>query len=363
MEAQRQELESVISQQAAYWVVVLEDGSGPDKRLAFSSWLRESHRHVQAFLSASSRWSSLDHIDPQHRLDVQSLLESGDSNITSITEGGRQAHPVESWARRRLDVLKAVACVAAVVILALVSWTLLSGESWQSEEIATGIGEQRAYKLADGSIVHLNTNSRVMIDYSAKSREVRLLRGEALFTVEHDAARPFRVSANRVRIQAVGTQFNVYLAHAQTTVTVLEGAVKIAQDSRANKDDATAIAVKQPAARNWGTNAGDFVLGAGQQATVTLNGEVKPLPIENVIETAAWRERRVIFKAKPLTEIAAQFNRYSTRQIRIVGREIGQRRLSGVFDVDDPELLVEFLSRDDAISIHRTKEEIVVESN
>ncbi len=94
----------------------------------------------------------------------------------------------------------------------------------------TSLGEQRFFKLDDGSVLYLNTQSRVEVRYSRAARVVRLIEGEAMFTVEHDAARPFRVMAGPTVIQAVGTRFNVYRTRLSTTVSVVEGVVKIAAD-------------------------------------------------------------------------------------------------------------------------------------
>src|SRR3546814_5131662 len=55
----------------------------------------------------------------------------------------------------------------------------------------TGIGEQRTFELADGSKVTLNTATEIRVDYRARERIVRLVRGQALFDVAHAPDRPF----------------------------------------------------------------------------------------------------------------------------------------------------------------------------
>jgi len=51
-------------------------------------------------------------------------------------------------------------------------------------------------------VVYLNTHSHVAIRFTAHTREVRLLDGEALFRVHHDTSRPFRVSTDDAVVQA-----------------------------------------------------------------------------------------------------------------------------------------------------------------
>ena len=79
--------------------------------------------------------------------------------------------------------------------------------------------------LADGSIVTLNTASRIETRMNGQERTVRLLEGEAFFEVAHDATRPFRVYAGDGMTVAVGTAFSVRLNKNAVEVVVSEGKV------------------------------------------------------------------------------------------------------------------------------------------
>src|SRR5690606_17855872 len=82
---------------------------------------------------------------------------------------------------------------AAALIVAAGLWL-----SWRaaSTELATGIGEQRTVALADGSIITLNTGSRIRLQYKNNRRDIELKQGEAFFKVAADAQRPFRVNTS-----------------------------------------------------------------------------------------------------------------------------------------------------------------------
>lgn len=56
-------------------------------------------------------------------------------------------------------------------------------------------GEHKAVRMADGSLIHLNTASRIEVDVRGGMGYVRLLSGEALFPVARDLMRPFVVEA------------------------------------------------------------------------------------------------------------------------------------------------------------------------
>jgi len=193
-------------------------------------------------------------------------------------------------------------------------------------------------------------------------RSIRLLEGEALFNVEHDPARPFRVIAGPTVIEAIGTRFNVYRTDAGTTVSVVEGIVEIsptippALSARAApppRSDA------QPQVRPVSVVAERVV--AGEQARVSLEGEIVKEAVPDRARVVAWRERRLVFRGDPLEDVVREFNRYNELQIRLEGDALRARRLTGVFDADDPMSLLQFLTRDGTLIVDETGgDEIVI---
>ncbi|MFD2427832.1 FecR family protein [Sphingobium scionense] len=91
----------------------------------------------------------------------------------------------------------------------------------------TALGETRTVQLADGSRIHLNTNSSVEVALRDDIRQITLLKGEAQFDVAHDKKRPFIVNADGTLVRAVGTMFNVRLRADVTELTVIEGIVAV----------------------------------------------------------------------------------------------------------------------------------------
>ena len=72
------------------------------------------------------------------------------------------------------------------------------------ETLSTVIGQMREIVLPDGSIVSLNTDSEISVAFSPTVRKICLLRGEALFDVAKNKARPFVVWAGGTQVRAVG---------------------------------------------------------------------------------------------------------------------------------------------------------------
>src|SRR3546814_12332562 len=65
------------------------------------------------------------------------------------------------------------------------------------------------FELADGSKVTLNTATEIRVDYRARERIVRLVRGQALFDVAHAPERPFLVLVAARTVHALRTIFEV----------------------------------------------------------------------------------------------------------------------------------------------------------
>ena len=75
-------------------------------------------------------------------------------------------------------------------------------------------------RLPDGSIVELDAQSEIAVNFEPSVRRVELVRGEALFKVQKDPNRPFIVRAGGVEVRAVGTAFDVRLGSAAVEVFV-----------------------------------------------------------------------------------------------------------------------------------------------
>lgn len=371
LDSKTRQLEALQAQQASAWLESLRrPNSGAEAR--FVSWLKESPRNVRDFLIMLSLDHALSGIDADRVRNIEALLAQANPRLASLpSRGGGAAGgaaPVGSGAsRRRMFAAftgltgpgsrrRRLCAVAAGLLMTAIggwAWLVHARAGWTQFETATG--EQRTFELPDGSVVYLNTHSRVAIRFAAHAREVRLLNGEALFRVHHDTSRPFRVSTDDAVVQAVGTQFDVYRREDGTVISVIEGRVNVmpALPSAAG-----------PAARGAAAaapqKAPSRMLAASQEARVSHAGSVSIREVDNVTDSVAWRERRLIFNEQTLGQIIGEFNRYRSNPIRLEGTEVSARTYTGVFDADDADSLVEVLARDPALSVDRSPAGIVV---
>jgi transmembrane sensor len=318
-------------------------GGDEKVRRTLVEWLLQSRRHVRTHLFMAALDEELRHIDPQRRIPIpQVRMNEVSSTAISAPASPSQTSPRTSrrWAF--------AAAAGVMLLLAALMYQLTPFELGGWRQYATAVGEQRAISLADGSIVQLNTRSRVKVRVSETSRDIRLLEGEALFKVREDSSRPFNVFTSDATIVAVGTQFNVYRLAGRTRVSVLEGRVRV---SAGQESPHFVQAPATPAP----------LLSAGEEAEIRRDGRIDRRETPDVIHTAAWTQRRVVFRQEPLAEVIREFNRYrKTPQFRVEHEALATRRYSGIFDVDDPNSLEDVLAEEEDVILERIGNTIVI---
>jgi ferric-dicitrate binding protein FerR (iron transport regulator) len=147
----------------------------------------------------------------------------------------RQGRPGRLGDGDRRSVVWRIAGIAAgIAVIAtgsLAVWhTGRPAPAQQFREFASAPGSRTTIVLRDGTRLALGpaTHLRVPGDFGASSRTVEL-DGEVLFTVVHDARRPFQVRTRHTTVTDVGTTFAVraYADDADEQIAVAEGEVAL----------------------------------------------------------------------------------------------------------------------------------------
>jgi len=309
--------------QAADWICRHDEGLTAAQREEFDRWMQDPG-HAAAYARLKATWGTLDRMS---ELWPASRLE----------EDPDFAPPP----RRRLwywlapTVLAAAAVVAVFFVVHRAAPGVPANGSWSGE---TAVGEQRKLELSDGSVVQLNTDTAVSVNYSVGERRVNLSRGEAHFAVAKNPDRPFIVAVGGVTVRAVGTAFDVRLRPDSVEVLVTEGKVRV--------DDAQRGGSLLPASSGTETP----LLVAGQRATISIGSAVAssaaavsaPLPVE-ISQELSWQQGRLQFGPTPLSEVVAEFNRYNRHQLIIADPAIGSFRIGGTFLIHGYEDFVRVL--------------------
>jgi transmembrane sensor len=314
-------------------------------------WLTASPLHLREYmavlrvageLGAALRGMDLD-VDALLDADRHADVDAGPRNVIALPLPPRTAPPAARPSRgaggRRARVrswglgLAAAVCGAAV----------LAGWAWpRTETYSTAHAEQRSVRLADRSTVHLNAQSSVRATMTPWSRHVQLLKGQASFVVAPDR-RPLQVVAGALRVEDIGTTFDIALYRQQARIEVAEGRVHVWRADRP----------AQPMLAD---------LGAGQRARIdTATGRIE-LASEDVAAMHAWWQRRIVFRDEPLANVAEDFNRLNRTRLLIDDAAAGAMRLTGNLRGDDIASLRAFLADQPTLRVTATADAIRVGS-
>lgn len=352
-------LNKQIAEEAAHWATTLDAGPLNFKQKSdLLSWLKTSPVHLNELLMALSLFECVGFSDPAGANDIDDILKQASVNVAPLAEASVSFSetPVATRGKR----IWTGAAIAACLAILILTFQLLSSvqNRWKGTEaniISTALGEQRSVTLDDGSVVFVNTQSRIAVTYSDEYRTVEVERGEALFDVEENADRPFRVIAGDTIAEALGTRFNVRYINDEAEVSVIQGTVAVTRDgylfkeldrSQSDADVADLIEV-------GALDDGRIILVAGESAELSATSWVPTLAVTNADVVSAWTTRRLMFDEDRLEDIAAEFNRYNRVRLVIESETLSNERLSGVFSADDPESLVDFLTMTNDVRVSR----------
>ncbi len=303
--------------EATKWAVRLDaDNLTETETEALENWLARDPRNVGALVRAQAVWASVDRLRAM----------------------GMRASSVP--AKPRLSARHWMAAVAASLLIAVAGWSTFS---FFHGRFATSHSEVRQVALEDGSIVTLNSDSVVKVDYQGNIRSIYLESGEASFKVAHNKARPFVVHAGNLLVRAVGTKFTVKLKDGEVSVVVDEGAVEI---KRADQP--------RPARKL-----------ARDQELIAKNSspmQVASVDPHELVRRLSWEQGWLIFDGETLAEAAERVNRYTDEPVVIDDDRLAERSFVGAFRIGDAKAFAQSAAaaydatvREEGGAIHLTR--------
>ncbi len=175
--------------------------------------------------------------DPRHAAAYDAACDADAAVVALFSTPAPIAMPSTRPAPNRLSRRWIAGGGAMAAALALAFVYTGSDPASAPYTIATRAGVSQTIDLEPGTQIVLNGDSRVTLDRE-RPRYASLDRGEALFVVRHDDARPFTVDVGAAKLVDLGTVFNVARTDDATRVAVSEGVVMYNPDSDAVRIDA-----------------------------------------------------------------------------------------------------------------------------
>jgi transmembrane sensor len=261
----------------------------------FEQWRERSPANAIAFARALATWERFD--------------------------GETTARPATPHRVTRRELLRAAGVVLAVGVA---GGGVFTGRAYAWSSATTAVGESRTLRLPDGSTAALNTDSRLSWRFSATERSLWIERGEIGLQlgagpqpVLHGERRGVLLSAGR---------FNARLRNDAIDLLVLEGEARIEQRVvKASPDPLNGSAAPS--------------LLVSRDAAI-----VRSAAPEQVAGTLAWQRGEILFQDATLGTAVEEYNRFLTRKIVIVDRELASIPVGGRFTSTDPREFLEAIS-------------------
>jgi len=301
------ELEA-IRDHAAEWVVREDRGLSPLEQRAFQSWLKSDPRHATAYGQSTASWRHF------HSLGA------------ALSNPAQEPQPLLSqW-----PVLAGLA--AAVMICGLIIYQRFT-PAFETSPLASNLSIPLPItrRLADGSIARLKADAEIEEIYTPQERRVRMVRGEAFFTVEKDKARPFYVEAGNTTVRAVGTAFSVRLQTHEVNILVTEGTVHV------TPPPPTVGAEMHMAATPARVEAGHRAIVASSPREKVPEVLVSPVTTAEIVNSLAWNVPMLELAGSTLGDLATAFTQQSGQKIEITDPLLRAVRIGGRFPNQDVE--------------------------
>ena len=231
---------------------------------------------------------------------------SNDEIATQLSISKRTYHSLKTTQRKirenqspskQYNLVHKLLRIAAILIIPLLSiagsYLYIKQNTYNPELIQCFVpeGENQEVILPDGSTVNINSGSILIYPKKFKGDTRTLyLTGEANFTVKKDKEHPFIVSTSYLKVQALGTKFNVqaYSESDKITTTLENGAVKV--DKIAGGEDS-------------------FILSPNEQLEYNHKTGVFEKRKINAANYSGWTKGELNFINQPLKEILATIQR------------------------------------------------------
>jgi transmembrane sensor len=298
----RRRIAPAVAEQAVEWLLELQAGDiSEQRRLAWQAWRAANAEHERA-------WQRIEAVNLGLRgLDTPLAL-------TALDAPGRRSR------RDALKVLMLFALAGGGVAGLQGSAPLLA---LRSDE-ATGVGERRVLKLADGSRLELNTASAVDIRFDAGQRLIEMRQGEILLDGASDP-RPLRIHTPQGLIESQGGRLNVRILERSSRVSLFAGSADLLAEGQRQS------------------------LLPGQQASITPVRIEAPQGANE--DNVAWARGMLVASGMRLDDFLAELGRYRHGHLSC-DPQVAGLLISGSYPLDNTERILAMLPKALPVEVH-----------
>lgn len=302
-------------------------------------WVLEGQKDPEA-LAQAMRWCDE---SPEHR----AAYDRVEAALIRLDPAGRQLRSQTGRSKQRLWKLAIAASVIGLLVIGVLGFKKEVGQPQGQREVAVGggrlqddpivlstkRGEVRKVTLTDGSVVTLDSDSRLLVWMRSDRRDLELDHGRVHFEVAHDRSRPFTVMADGSSITALGTVFDVERrAQCKVNVVLFEGKVAVTPPCLPKRVDGPVVKrYLEPGERLR------YSPPAAQEAPTVP----EPAPVNE----GQWVTGVKSYDDATVESILAEVNLYSQVQLAADTPEIANMRVSADLHIRNPQNVAKHLAR------------------
>jgi len=205
--------------------------------------------------------------------------------------------------------------IGAIAVTGFLVQLALSDRNDSAGPLVTGTlqtqrGEHRRLTLPDGSSAYLNTNTVLRFRYSRLARNIELVSGEVLLTVNSGDTRPFSALSGGFLTRDLSTEFDLRKKSTSSIMTVTNGGVRVTSTplntaARAEFDRGSAETASKADREYHRLDQVEF-----DESTGTLH-EHPTLTEQDLSQLLAWQLGRINLNGLSLSDAFAEFSRYA----------------------------------------------------
>lgn len=298
------------------------------------TWLDENHEHQQLFDSYKATWDEMDRVKDKSTREIDAEWDRLE-NALDFEEETTQI-------KERSLFTNVYRYAAAILMIAIAAFSIYYYMNKQDSQQLVAQVQIQEIELSEGSKVTVNSNSTLTYPkkFDPDKREVELT-GEAFFEVSKDPERPFIINAGDIRVEVLGTSFNVkaYENQGQIEVTVASG--KVAVFPLDNPDDRV-------------------VLVKGQKAIFYKSSMKIEADVNEDINFASWKTKEIIFEDTPMPEVIRIINEIYKSELTLDGDQLKECPVTTTFDNQSLESVLNVLESTLDLTIEQKGDKIEI---
>lgn len=344
---------------AQFLVRIIRDEVSPEEREYFEQWLSESDANKEEYAETLLLWEQMGKANLPQLPDTSLQWQKISGRLTEKENKKFFLAPVR-FRKEKIHIENIeiwITRIAAVILLAVVAVLLKNNMSPNEKpepvvvtksnipskiikyELVAGKGERITLPLSDGSIVYLNSDTKIRYpkQFESDYREVEVT-GEAYFIVAPDKKRPFTVKTGQITTLVTGTEFNVVNRQNKVEVVVATGRIKV-----------------------FSKNTGKVVEVQKGEKILADAGKLKSAFKVNLEYELAWRDNKLAFNNTRLFEIMNEIERNYNVDVVFKNDTLKSRTLTGVLDGKSLDQVLSLINLTLDINIHQQGLTVIVE--